>query len=169
MYEVTKLARLADIVMLQETHATAADVVCEGAAHNRGFWWSASTCEPARAGLLTMVRKGLLGEGEEFVASESVPGRVDNVRLQRGEPIIDTTNFHNYGMAIAEVNRACAQARLRLGTAAADPLQRVYFFGGDLNIELGRGDFDAAASSGLQRGLARSARLRQRFGGCARP
>lgn len=65
--ELAKLAKSADIVMVQETHASAADVMCECAALLRGFWWGASPCEVTRAGgVLTMIRRGVLGDGEVF-------------------------------------------------------------------------------------------------------
>lgn len=146
------MARHADIVLIQATHAIVAGVVCECAALTRGLWWSASACAPVRAGgLFAMVPRGLLGEGEAFDADESVPGRVAHLRLTLGQAQIDSANMHNYGMAIAGVNRACAEVRRRSAFAGSAPTWRIYILGGDFNIELGCGPNEGAANSGLHR------------------
>lgn len=152
MVELTRLARMVDIVLIEETHATEADAVCECAALTTGFWWSASACEPTRAGgLLTIVRRGVLGVAEEFATSEAVPGRVAQICIATGQAQVEVTNLHNFGMAILEVNRACSEARRKHALAPSAPTERLHVLDGDFNIEMGCGDSEGAAHSGLHR------------------
>lgn len=76
--------------------------------------------------------------------------------------------MHNFGMAIADITRACAEVGRRHALAASAPTERLYVMGGDFNIEMGAATPRARRTAACS-GRASSHAPMRRFAPLARP